>query len=358
MRMRRRLEAAAVACLVAALAVSGSAQKKDDKTGQRKLDKAEQKDLDSLFAAVDGVVAGQPAPAGIDVTWAQSHFLKAQAGKAYVPFTLSIDASALASPSVALYVRVVNKDAAAATPTQPALANGEAKTGQKPGAAMFAWENVHFFDVKSADASQPRVLVSRALVAEAGDYDVFLAMKERATKKGSPAPKVTILKQPLTIPNFWTDDLTTSSVILAAKAEPLNSPLAPEQQMDNPYTLGTMRLTPSIDNKFSKAADLNVWFWVYNPAVDAAKKPDVSVEYAFHQKTGETEKYFNKTNPLRLNAQSLQPDFDLAAGHLLNGGQSIRLAPFPEGEYRLEIKVTDNLSKKTVSRDIRFTVST
>ena len=32
------------------------------------------------------------------------------------------------------------------------------------------------------------------------------------------------------------------------------------------------------------------------------------------------------------------------------------LASFPEGEYRLEIKVTDKLAEKNVTRDVNFTV--
>ena len=33
------------------------------------------------------------------------------------------------------------------------------------------------------------------------------------------------------------------------------------------------------------------------------------------------------------------------------------LASFPEGEYRLEIKVTDKIANKTLTREITFTVS-
>ena len=33
------------------------------------------------------------------------------------------------------------------------------------------------------------------------------------------------------------------------------------------------------------------------------------------------------------------------------------LASFPEGDYRLEIKVTDKIANKTLTRDVNFTVS-
>jgi hypothetical protein len=32
------------------------------------------------------------------------------------------------------------------------------------------------------------------------------------------------------------------------------------------------------------------------------------------------------------------------------------LTSFPEGEYRLEIKVTDKLAQKTITRDVSFKV--
>jgi hypothetical protein len=56
-----------------------------------------------------------------------------------------------------------------------------------------------------------------------------------------------------------------------------------------------------------------------------------------------------------LNGQTLSPA-DLASGQL-QAGQAIPLQSFPEGDYRLEIKVTDNTAKKMVSRDVNFTVT-
>ena len=97
---------------------------------------------------------------------------------------------------------------------------------------------------------------------------------------------------------------------------------------------------------------------IYNPKVDATNKPDVTVEYNFYQRqAGQPEKFFNKTNPQNLNAQTLPPQFDLAAGHQLQSGQAVPLASFPEGDYRLEIKVTDKIANKTLTREFNFTVT-
>ena len=143
---------------------------------------------------------------------------------------------------------------------------------------------------------------------------------------------------------------------MASAIEVLNAPLPPAQQEMNPYTFGPMKIGLSPDGKFSKSGELNLVFWIYGAAAAAGGKPDVQIEYAFHQKLAEGEKYFNRTQPQMLNAQSLPPEFDVAAGHQLPGTLTVPLASFPSGDYRLEIKVTDKTSSKTVVQNVTFTV--
>ncbi len=54
---------------------------------------------------------------------------------------------------------------------------------------------------------------------------------------------------------------------------------------------------------------------------------------------------------------TLPPDFNVAAGHQVPGMLSIPLANFPVGDYRLEFKVTDKVSNKTVTQNVNFTVT-
>ncbi len=159
------------------------------------------------------------------------------------------------------------------------------------------------------------------------------------------------------MPDFWNGELNTSSVIIASRIDPLPAPLTPQQQADRPYALGSMEIVPVLDTKFTKKSELSTFMLIYNPKVDSANKPDVSVEYNFYQKlAGQPEKFFNKTNPQSLNAQTLPPQFDLNAGHQLQSGQAVPLASFPEGDYRLEIKVTDKIANKTLTREVSFSV--
>jgi hypothetical protein len=331
-------------------------QNKDEK----KKDDAQKKEIQSVVKFVDDAVAGQPAPNDLALTWVREDVLKAQGNKEYVPFTVSIDPSKVtAGGNVAFYWRVVAKgDAAAAPAPAPAQKKDDKKDKDKDKNKTYAYEDISFVPVT---AGQNPMRIARSFTVGAGTYDVFVVVKEPTPEKApknAPPPKMSGIKQTVMVPDFWNGELNTSSVIVAQRIDPLAAPLTPAQQADRPYALGTMEIIPVYDMKFTKKSELSTFMLIYNPKTDAANKPDVTVEYNFYQKpAGQPEKFFNKTNPQSLNAQTLPPQFDLAAGHQLQSGQAVPLASFPEGDYRLEIKVTDKLGNKTLTRDVNFTVN-
>jgi hypothetical protein len=64
-----------------------------------------------------------------------------------------------------------------------------------------------------------------------------------------------------------------------------------------------------------------------------------------------------RTTPQRFSPSMMGPLFDAAAGTPILAGQGILLSAFEPGDYRLEITVTDLLSRKTLSRDVAFAVA-
>ena len=387
MQIRRVL---ALCVAVASVTTSGPvfAQRNNDDNRQQQQRQPqrspqEQQDVETLVRLVDGVSTGQqPAPTDIPVTWEANHFVKGQSGDTYIPFTLTVDRSKLTTPGVALYVRVVDKNAAAAAPAAaPAAAaegnqnnnerdrNRDQQQAAAPARPMYAWDNIHFIDVPADGKLQ------RAIQLKPGQYEAFIAVKPKAAAPqggnnnrrnnndnaaaaaAAPARPVGLLRRELTVPDFSSPDLQTSSVILAKSVEPMQAALSPTEQESNPYVFGPMRIVPSPDGKYAKNEELSVIFWIYGAQEAAGGKPDVTIDYNFHVKQGDTEKYFNKTAPQVLNAQSLPPEFSVAAGHQLPGSLVVPLASFPAGEYRLEIKVTDKPSGKTVTQNVNFTVA-
>ena len=170
------------------------------------------------------------------------------------------------------------------------------------------------------------------------------------------ASTVMILKEEIEVPDFWNDELQTSSLIVAELVEPLDQPLSEAQQVANPYTIGATRIVPKTNREFSTADVLNLVMLVYNPRL-ADRMPNLTVEYAFHTETPAGEQFFNRTNPQEFSAQTLPPGFDMASGHQIVAGQSIPLGGFQTGRYRLEIIVKDNLSGQSVVSDLTFNVT-
>ena len=349
MQIRRWVLTPVALAIFAMASVSFSpalAQQKKD----QKLDKLQQQELQAAYKVADAIAAGQPVQSDIGMS-VRIDFLKAQNGLTFVPFVLSLDPAQVSSKTVTLYLRLVAKTPAAAAPAgSPADAKKD---------TTFAFQGVHFVDLKSPAPGEPYRL-SRAFSVPAGDYDLYLIVKERApvgAKDKTPAPKLGILKQLVTIPNLWGNDLTTSSIIVAEDVKPIEKPPTADQIAEQPYTLGNSIVVPASSTKLSKTAGLSVLFLIYNTGQDGDRKPDVAVEYLFYQRvTGQPEKYFNKTKPQEFNAATLPPQFDIAAGHNLLANQFVALASFPEGEYRLEIKITDKLSGKVVTRNVVFSV--
>ena len=337
---------------VGVFAQGGAQQNAQPPTGQRKLSDTEKKEIQTVLKIVDDVVAGQPAPNDLSLTWAHEDLLKAQGNKQYVPFSVTLDPSKVAEGKVSLYWRVVSKDA----PPPPAA--DPKKKDDKAAKPEYAYEDLN---VVTLPTGQPGpVRVSRSFTVSPGAYDVFVVAKEPTpakAPKNAPPPKVSLVRQTVTVPDLWNGELNTSSVIIAERIDPLPAPLTAQQQGERPYALGTMEIVPALSTKFSKKNELSTFLLIYNAKVDAANKPDVSVEYNFYAKAAGAEKFFNKTNPQNLNAQTLPPQFDFAAEHQLQSGQAVPLASFPEGDYRLEIKVTDKIANKTLTRDVNFSVS-
>ena len=126
---------AVVVCAVT-VALSGSLVAQNRNQNQKeqqkqapKLSNAQKADLATITQLIDGVAAGQPAPNDLSLTWARQDLLKAQGGKQYVPFMVTLDpaASAAAGKTLTVYWRVVAQGAAAA-PVAPPAARKRAAT--------------------------------------------------------------------------------------------------------------------------------------------------------------------------------------------------------------------------------------
>jgi hypothetical protein len=360
-------------CLALFVAAASATLAQNAQKDDKKRNKQEQADTETLVALVDSAMSG--AAVGVDlptkvtlnvtkdsvvaigsegavgdvpITWESAHFVKGQDGKTYVPFTIRVDPKRLSAKSVAMYVRMVDKRKPATTPT--GTSGDEKKDEKKNGRVEHPWDNIHFLDVPEDGK------VSRAMAVPGGEYELFVGVKDKNSGDKKQVARIGLMRKDVAVPDFAAAELNTSSIIVADAVEPIQTAMTNEQQQENPYTFGTMKIVPSTDPKFKKDGELQVVFWIYGATQDASKKPDVEIQYNFHHKTPEGEKFFNKTAPQQLNATTLPPQFDMAAGHQLPGSLVVPLTSFPPGDYRLEIKITDKPSGKSLTRDVAFSV--
>src|SRR6266851_5573551 len=214
----RRWSFSFVGLIAVALFINASgviAQKPGGKD-EKKQDEAQKKETQNVVKFVDDVAAGQPPPNDLSVAWVREDLLKAQGNKQYVPFTVSLDGSKVTGGTVAFYWRVVAKGG-----TAPAAAP-DAAAQKKPGnddkkdkdkkKSDFAYEDISFVPVPSGPGPMK---VSRSFTVPAGSYDVFVVAKEPTPDKAPKnvaAPKVSVLKETVTVPDFWNGELNTSSV--------------------------------------------------------------------------------------------------------------------------------------------------
>ena len=324
----------AVALVVSAsFAVAQQAPKKDEK----KRSKQEQQEIEQVVKLVDGVMAGQLAPADITMS-IEPFFMKSQEARTFVPFVLSVKNAP--KTDAALYIRVVNP---------AAVPDPKAKKVEYP------WDDIHF--VPAAQLAGDTVQLNRVFMATAGTYDVFIAFKERLPEKAprNAVPKMGVLKTQVTVPDFYNAELNTSTILVADKVNVLTAPVGPEEARERPFVFGAQELLPAPDMEFKKADELSIFFQVYNAGLDQAGKPNLLLEYEFHKTEDGAEKFFNKTNPQAVNATNLPPQFD-PAKFPVPGGISVPLTSFGEGQFRLAIKITDKAAGKTLNRDVKFTV--
>ena len=330
---------------------------------------AQQQEIQTLVRVADAAMSGQPAPSEFPIQF-QNDFLKAQGNRVWVPITLTLDPSKVASGPLTLYLRVVPRGTTAPAAPPPPDKNAKDKNKPAPAGPAYPYEDVSFMEVKPAGAGQP-IRIYRGIGVPTGSYDLYIVLHERAaagagaaaataaasTSAPAGAGKTSVLKQPLDVPNFATGELATSTVILAERVDQLSAPITPDQQSEKPYAFGQTEIVVSPDKKFKKSQELIVLLQIYNPMLTPEKKFNLEATYTFFRQEGGTEKRFNSTEPQTFTAESMGAAFDPAGNNSIQAGQGVGLQPFPEGTYRLEIKITDKLSAKVVTQSVTFTVT-
>jgi GWxTD domain-containing protein len=145
----------------------------------------------------------------------------------------------------------------------------------------------------------------------------------------------------LAVPRYDDDQLASSTLIVADEMQRVSAHDIGVGQ----FVLGDMKVRPKLDAVFTPDEHMGLFLQVYNLKVDdKTHKANASIEYRVMKDKTQVLKFDQSSDKLGQHGEELT----LEDGLTLNS-----LTP---GNYRIEVAVTDNISKQTISPSSNFTI--
>jgi GWxTD domain-containing protein len=142
------------------------------------------------------------------------------------------------------------------------------------------------------------------------------------------------------VPSFPTDRLATSSIVLAAKLESLKDAIT-----DSRFTIGTNKVIPNLTGTFKRGEPVGIYLQVYNALIDQTTlRPTVDVEYVLLKEGKELSRQREDWRDIN------------DAGQRLTLTQFVDTKSLTAGDYEIQIRITDNVSRQTIAPSAKFSV--
>jgi GWxTD domain-containing protein len=178
-----------------------------------------------------------------------------------------------------------------------------------------------------------KAVYQKALPLAPGHYKLSVVVKDDASgHMGS-------VDLGIRVPEFKEDQLSNSSLILADLIQPIPT----NQVGSGPFVIGGTKVRPSVDQTFTRDQTLGIYMQVYNPGIDSqTHKPSMNVEYEI-SKDGKP-----------ILSQAEDPAKWAQPVGQITLQKEMLLKSLPPGKYSVQIKVTDNVRKQTLSPTATF----
>jgi len=178
-----------------------------------------------------------------------------------------------------------------------------------------------------------RAVFQYAVPLHPGRYKLSLVLKDDVSgHMGS-------MELGLVVPHYDEDKMSSSSLILADLIQPMPT----SQVGTGSFVIGATKVRPSVNQTFTRDQKLGIYMQVYNLGLDAkTHKPSLDVQYQL-SKDGKA-LLDQPEDAAKLKEASQQ--FTLE--------KQMPLSVLQPGKYTVQIKVTDNIRKQTVSPSTTF----
>jgi len=169
------------------------------------------------------------------------------------------------------------------------------------------------------------------VVLPPGNYKIDLVVRD--VKSG----KTDVLRQGFTVPKYEEGKLSTSTLILASKIEPLNGRLPSDQ-----FVLGSLKVIPNASGEFKQDQTLGIYMQVYNVGIDQATlRPSADIEYLISQKGKEV---------MRIKEDG-KSGFSSINSQQMTLARLVPLKDFKPGFYDVQVTIKDNVLNQTITTD-------
>jgi GWxTD domain-containing protein len=197
-------------------------------------------------------------------------------------------------------------------------------------------------------AEDSSFLTSYGMAAKPGSYTVNVAVVDAAGQKG------TVVSSPLKMPDFGTDELAVSDVMVLEDVQ--EGVTVPPTDPYWAFALGNTRLLPHFDNAFRPSDSIMLLGVLYNAktvdapvVVDAAAAPAEPPPAKASVTVG-----FTISKDGKLVAQAPDQSYDTPSA--TPGVGPVPLAKYGPGKYVVRMKVRDNLAKKDYTKEAEFEI--
>ena len=175
---------------------------------------------------------------------------------------------------------------------------------------------------------------ARAFILDPGRYRVDVIVRD--TQSGAAGMK----QVGFVVPDFPTDRLSASSVVLAAKLENMEGGAA-----GGPFVIGATKVIPNLSGVFKRNQPVGVYLQIYNAAIDQTTlRPAADAEYVLLKNGRELSKQIEDWRQIN------------DAGQRLTLSRLIDSRSLEPGEYQIQIRIRDHVSGQTITPTASFTI--
>jgi uncharacterized protein (DUF2141 family) len=204
------------------------------------------------------------------------------------------------------------------------------------GRIVSSFEDAVALDVPSNDFERyvnRKSVYQKVLPLRPGRYKVSVVVKDDINgHMGS-------MEIGIQVPHYEEEVLSNSSLILADLIQPLPT----NQVGTGPFVIGGTKVRPSVNHNFTRDQNLGIYMQVYNLGLDPeTHKPSAEINYEI-VKDGKT-----------LLSQKEDPETLARAAQQVTLQKTMPLKSLEPGKYTVHIKVTDNVTKQSLSPAASF----